>query len=100
MEKVACILDNLLQIADHDAKTVYKKNQEYGDSWCKRGGPQAFSVIWRKVDRIESILKQMDNGYDIFEAWDVNPGDVRDDIRDLRAYLLLLEEYMIRPCTS
>jgi len=90
------MFDRLSRLATRDVATVNKKNQEYGESWCKRGGQQAFAVIWRKVDRIESILQKMHNGYDIFDAWEKNPGDVRDDIRDLRQYLLLLEEYMER----
>jgi hypothetical protein len=94
VEKGPCELESLLGIADQDAKEVYKKNQEYGDSWCKRGGEQAFAVIWRKVDRIDSIA--LKNGYDIFKLWEENPSDIRDDIRDLRRYLLLLEEYQIR----
>jgi hypothetical protein len=93
---MGCNEQSLHDLAHDDASIVYDKNIQYGESWCKRGGQQAFAVIWRKVDRIESIMSQMANGYDIFEAWDKNPGDVRDDIRDLRQYLLLLEERMIR----
>lgn len=87
----------LEHLAIQDAAAVNLKNIQYGESWCRRGGQQAFAVIWRKADRIESILQQMNNGFDIFEAWRKNPGDVIDDIRDLRRYLLLLEEYMTRP---
>ena len=86
----------LEEIAMGDAREVAAKNQSYGESWCRRGGQQAFAVIWRKADRIEAILEQMSNGYDIFEAWSKNPGDVVDDLRDLRRYLLLLEEYCTR----
>lgn len=88
--------DRLESLAIEDARTVMRVNQLYGESWCQRGGQQAFAVIWRKPDRIESILKMMGNGYDIFAAWAQNPGDVRDDLRDLRRYLLLLEEYCTR----
>jgi len=86
----------LEEIAMSDCSFVARKNLEYGESWAKRGGQQAFAVIWRKADRVEAILEQMDNGYDIFEAWERNPGNVIDDIRDLRQYLLLLEEKMRR----
>lgn len=86
----------LLSIARADAGYVAQRNLEYGESWCKRGGQQAFAVIWRKVDRIESIMEKMNNGYDIFAAWRENPGNVRDDILDLRQYLLLLQEYLER----
>ena len=85
----------LLDLGRHDAETLIRKNAEYGESWCKRGGEQAFAVIWRKVDRIENIAQRQGH-YDIFKLWVDNPGDIRDDIRDLRQYLLLLEERMIR----
>lgn len=90
------MIDRLKSIANQDAVVVAAKNKQYGESWCRRGGQQAFAVIWRKADRIESILTQMNNGYDIFEAWRKNPGNVRDDIQDLRQYFLLLEEYLTR----
>ena len=91
------LLPRLQKIAEIDAFVVAKRNSEYGESWCKRGGQQAFAVIWRKVDRIESILEKEAMGYDIFQAWIKNPGNVRDDIQDLRQYLLLLEEFLTRP---
>lgn len=88
----------LESLAIADVREVMLKNQQYGESWCRRGGGQAFAVIWRKVDRIESILKlHHGDTYDLFSAWAQNPGDIRDDIRDLRRYLLLLEEYCERP---
>ena len=86
----------LAYIANDDVEQLVEADRNYGPSWCKRGGQQAFAVIWRKVDRIENILKNMDNGYDIFEAWEKDPGNIRDDIGDLRRYLLLLEEYLTR----
>lgn len=91
------MLTRIRRITHGMADKLHRKNEQYGESWCKRGGQQAFAVIWRKADRIESILAKMDNGYDIFAAWEENPGDIQDDIRDLRDYLLLLEEYMTRP---
>lgn len=90
------ILDRLRVIALHDAETVAEKNAQYGESWCRRGGHQAFAVIWRKADRVDSIMSKMANGYDIFAAWRENPGNIIDDFRDLRTYLMLLEEYMTR----
>ena len=83
-------------IASNDAIYVAKRDDEYGHSWRRRGGGQAFAVIWRKSDRIEAILKRMANGYDIFNAWTRDEAGIRDDIRDLRQYLLLLEEH----CTN
>jgi len=96
-ETVSTTMDERLEnLAVQDARVVTRKNKEYGESWCKRGGQQAFAVIWRKADRIEAILEQQDNGYDIFSAWGNNPANIIDDIRDLRQYLLLLEERCTR----
>lgn len=82
-------------IALTDVETLKQKGISYGDSWKKRGGVGAYMVGFaRKVDRIENIVKQ--HGYDIFKAGEVNTGDIMDDIRDLRAYLLLIEEEVSR----
>lgn len=86
----------LEEMAIKSVHQLVHKNKQYGESWCKRGGEQAFAVIARKWDRLEAILEQMDNGYNIFEAWEKNPGNIRDDIRDLRDYLFLLEEFCTR----
>jgi hypothetical protein len=88
--------ERLKGIASRDIHRLVEADLTYGPSWRKRGGQQAFAVIWRKADRIENIMENMNNGFDIFQAWEENPGDIQDDIRDLRSYLLLLEEYMTR----
>ena len=75
-----------------DAKILVIKGKLYGDSWKKRGGGQAFAVFARKWDRIENIVKDMD--YDVFRAWQGDIGEIRDDIQDLRRYLMLVEEHM------
>ena len=84
----------LENIGINDAMTLVMKGKTYGDSWRKRGGGQAFAVLARKWDRIENILEPME--YDIFQAWVSNPGDIVDDIRDLRRYLMLVEEHMTK----
>jgi hypothetical protein len=97
MIKSVDLQNRLESLAIEMARDLSFKNTTYGESWCKRGGGQAFAVMWRKVDRIENILKTLDNGYDIFTAWDLNPGDIQDDVYDLAAYLMLLIEYKTRP---
>ena len=74
--------------------------EEYGDSWCKRGGVGAFMMAARKWDRIENTVKQVN--WEIFEAVgrDRRPEGILDDIGDLRRYLLLIEEYVTRDETK
>lgn len=95
-DDASAMKNRLENIAMRSVKILFMKDYEYGSSWRRRGGQQAFAVIARKWDRLESILQKMENGYDIFEAWDRNPGNIQDDIRDLRDYLFLLEEYLTR----
>lgn len=81
----------LEQLLKEDAEILRKKNQEYGDSWRKRGGIGAFMMLARKWDRLEPQVAG--HGYDIFEAMieDCRPEGVLDDIGDLRRYLALVE---------
>lgn len=84
----------LTKIALKDAGVVAKKDAEYGSSWKRRGGVGAFMQgIARKWDRIENMASA--HGYDIFAAC-MNNGlsseDLMDTIRDLRGYLLLIED--------
>ena len=78
-------------LADKDVDTLRHKNQLYGASWRARGGVGAFMMLARKWDRIENICKKQ--GYDIFEALANDKADIQDDIKDLRAYLLLVEAH-------
>lgn len=81
-------------ISGEDRRALMEAEKSYGDSWCKRGGVGAFMMLARKWDRIEQQCKE--HGYDIFEAMrltDPNTG-LADDVRDLRRYLLLVEQYM------
>ena len=68
--------------------------EDYGDSWKKRGDIGAFMMLARKWDRIENQVN--DYTYDIFLALDEDkrPEGLIDDIRDLRRYLLLVEAEM------
>lgn len=77
------------ELANSDVDTLIKKGETYGRSWQNRGGTGAFMMLARKWDRIENICKGVD--YNIFKAGVANTGEVLDDIRDLRAYLLLVE---------
>ncbi len=81
----------LARVAGEDVEELLKKNEEYGDSWKKRGGIGAFMMLARKWDRIENMTQA--ERYDVFEAIlksDAVTGVV-DDIGDLRRYLLLVE---------
>lgn len=97
-------LARLQEVADNDAAVLVAKDRDYGSSWRKRGGMGAFMMLARKWDRIESILgrawENPEEGlraerYDLFAFLEFNPGDVLDDVRDLRRYLLLVEEYLV-----
>jgi hypothetical protein len=98
---------------EHRLKTIVAKDverllagkQKYGDSWRKRGGREAYFNVTRKIDRIERACEQAKVDCDLFAAIQANPasdGEVAgkdgllDDIRELRHYLLLTEEYITR----
>ena len=87
-----------IEIVNHliedDATGLENSEKTYGDSWKKRGGMGAFMMLARKWDRIENVCKKQN--YDIFEGIrkDPSPTGIIDDIRDLRAYLLLVESEM------
>jgi hypothetical protein len=78
-----------------DVTGLVKAERHYGDSWKRRGGVGAFMMLARKWDRLENTV--LDHGYDIFEAIhvDARPEGIIDDIRDLRRYLLLVEQEMV-----
>ena len=87
IEIVNCLIED-------DAVGLENSEKTYGDSWKKRGGVGAFMMLARKWDRIENICEQLN--YDIFEGINKDPSStgIIDDIRDLRAYLLLVESEM------
>ena len=84
------------EICTVDAEELEIKEQTYGDSWRQRGGVGAFMMLARKWDRIENQCAK--EGYDIFAVLEgrlrIQDGLI-DDIRDLRRYLLLVEQYVV-----
>ena len=88
--------DNLRNLTNEDIDCLVRAERSYGDSWKKRGGIGAFMMLARKWDRLEN--KTAEYGWDVFEAIqdDNRPEGILDDIRDLRRYLLLVEEEMER----
>ena len=81
-------------ISAEDWTSLDRAEEDYGDSWRKRGGIGAFMMLARKWDRIENQV--FDYTYDIFLALeeDKRPDGLMDDIKDLRRYLLLVEAHM------
>lgn len=86
----------IMCIVDKDVERLLEARKSYGESWCKRGGIGAFMMLARKWDRIENQTQKC--GWDVFKATESFPGKegLLDDIRDLRAYLILVEEYIGR----
>lgn len=70
-------------------ETLYSKEEQYKGSWQQRGGIGAFMMMARKWDRIEGICRE-DHKYDVIQAGVANTADIKDDIDDLIAYLLLV----------
>ena len=82
----------LKEVSAKDVAVLVEKGRSYGDSWRARGGVGAFMMLARKWDRLENACK--DKGWDIERVIreDERAEGVIDDIRDLRRYLLLVEE--------
>lgn len=109
MERVERLRARLKLIGEKDASVVFDKDVNYGHSWKKRGGIGAFMVIARKWDRLEERMKRglmfksdcgsdkSINQYDLFGHITADSRDegVIDDVRDLRRYLMLVEEEMV-----
>jgi hypothetical protein len=87
--------ESLEIVARQDVDELVKKDAEYGSSWKKRGGVGAYMMLARKIDRIEQQVKA--HNYDIFAAGaaDGRPEGLRDDIGDLRRYLMLVETELL-----
>lgn len=81
-------------ISAEDWTSLDRAEEDYGDSWRKRGGIGAFMMLARKWDRIEKQV--FDYTYDIFLALEEDQRDegLMDDIKDLRRYLLLVEAHI------
>lgn len=109
--------ERLRAIASGDAEALIKAEKNYGSSWRKRGGVGAFMMLARKWDRLETALQPhpthstIANGssegvpcapWDIFQAYELDQREegIIDDIRDLRRYLLLVEEFVTRDVVS
>ena len=90
----------LQNLANADVDVLCVKDAEYGSSWKKRGGVGAFMMLARKFDRLENAVQR--EHYDIFSAIseDERPEGILDDIRDLRRYLLLVEDETTRTLGS
>lgn len=90
------------EILANDKTGLWKKEGQYKGSWKKRGGTGAFMMLARKWDRIEETVTEQ--YHDIFESLEKEfnqngywPADgLMDDIRDLRRYLVLVENEMIQ----
>ena len=80
-------------LAQKDVEKLKEAENSYGKSWRRRGGVGAFMMLARKWDRIENQTAKFK--YDVFETIynDRSDSGILDDIRDLRRYLLLVEEY-------
>ena len=83
--------ERMKDIAQNDLEALKRAETSYGDSWKRRGGVGAFMMLARKFDRIEHQATK--HGWDIFRAGEVYKGEagLLDDIRDLRRYLILVE---------
>ena len=87
--------ENMKDVAQNDLEALKRAETSYGDSWKRRGGVGAFMMLARKFDRIEHQAQK--HGWDIFEAGEVYVGEagLLDDIRDLRRYLILVENEIL-----
>lgn len=90
-------------LVSKDIERTVKGEKKYRSSWRKRGGWEAAANITRKIDRIEAALEE--SGWDIFQAILDHPASdgsidgkdsLLDDLRDLRVYLLLTEDFILR----
>ena len=88
--------NHIQQLADQDVDSLKESEKSYGDSWRSRGGVGAFMMLARKWDRIENPC--IKDGYDIFDTISKDPTNtgILDDIRDLRRYLILVENFMTK----
>ncbi len=89
--------DHIQRIANEDVSTLKRKGMKYGGSWRQRGGIGAFMMLARKWDRIENQAKE--HGFDVFRGIEIQQRNecadgLLEDIRDLRAYLLLVESHL------
>ena len=88
--------DKIEKLTQLDVAQLRHAEKSYGDSWRSRGGVGAFMMLARKFDRIEN--QSMKCHWDVVGAILDDPSStgILDDIRDLRCYLFLVEEYATR----
>lgn len=88
--------ERMKDIAQNDLEALKRAETSYGDSWKRRGGVGAFMMLARKFDRIEHQCEK--HGWDIFGAGEAFKGEtgLLDDIRDLRRYLILVEDFVLQ----
>lgn len=107
-QRLARFKDRLAAIVKQDLRTVIKKDSDYGGSWKKYGGVGAYFNVARKWDRIENMVNGLSDNvlestnmpapqYDLFGHIEADPsGDgLIESVRDLRGYLLLVEEELM-----
>lgn len=84
-------IKHLRAILANDQRVLEEKDEQYGGSWCARGGTGAYFVAVRKWDRMENWLKH--HHWDVFAAMraDNRPESFIEDLRDYRRYLVLME---------
>lgn len=92
-------IGDFVKLQNKDIEFVLQKDKDYGSSWRKRGGVGAFFVIARKADRIHTLADKAEVTFTA-TLWKSNPGDVRDDFKDLRQYLLLVSAYRLYGATE
>lgn len=95
----------LKTIVASDVTRLLAGKQKYGNSWRKRGGREAYFNCTRKIDRLERACTQAKVDCDLFAAIRANPASdgqiggkdgLLDDLRELRHYLILTEEFLTR----
>lgn len=89
------IEERLTHLSTVAVAELVAKDSEYGGSWKKRGGVGAYMMLARKWDRLENHVQK--HGWNIFAAYDADdrPEGILDDIRDLKAYLMLVEDHLL-----
>lgn len=88
------ILKRIREIGQQDLFVLDEKGKSYGASWRAWGGAGAFINMARKWDRLVVAVVAADTN--IFHAYarDQREESILDDVRDLRRYLLLIEEHL------
>lgn len=84
--------DPFADVAARDVEELRVKNANYGESWKRRGGVGAFMMLARKWDRLDNLLAPTGGGASLDHVLARNPGNVLDDVGDLRRYLLLVAD--------